>query len=356
MADLKSFAGVPPYDSELLGVFQPLLGWRGRSGLLLQRRSLIEAITSSAFALSVSTAAGGTAAAPTQLGTGNAMLDALVTRVVRQWPDRSDLTTEEWRATLTPDIIQSTVQEIVARLPQVDVATGVASPAMGGRGTLAAYYQGAGAAVQGLIAQQPTALNSLLLPSLGATVALAPDRLSRFPRLADVILSPIGLLVLFRQYFFELDSFQGPPVGHVWLSPGSSVELYESTVSRKLVERTIESALEVTQKSESTTETKEELSDSVKQDNADDMKIAASASGGFNVAVAHGEASASFDLDQARKTTSEQTHKRSRSQTEKKSSEIRQSFKTTFKTVSEVTDTLAMTSTFLEISSGSTRR
>src|SRR5439155_9841313 len=58
----------------------------------------------------------------------------------------------------------------------------------------------------------------------------------------------------------------------------------------------------------------------------------------FNVGVAHGEASASFDLDQARKTGSEQTHNRSRSQTEKKSSEIRQSFKTTFKTVSEVTD------------------
>jgi hypothetical protein len=340
MADLKSFAGVPPYDSELLGVFQPLLGWRGRSGLLLERRSLIEAVTSAAFAPSVSLAAGGAAAGPPQVATGNVVLDALVTHVTRQWPDRSELTADEWRATLTPDMIQSTVQQIVAGLAQVDVATGMAGPAVGGGGSvLAAYYQGTGAVVQGLVTQQPTTLNSLLLPSLNATLSFAPYRFSRFPRLADVILSPIGLLLLFRQYFFELDSFLGPSVGHVWLSPGSSVELYESTVRRELVERTIESALEVTQKSESTTETKEELSESVKQENADDMKIGASASGGFNVGVAHGEASASFDLDQARKTASEQTHNRSRSQTEKKSSEIRQSFKTTFKTVSEVTDT-----------------
>jgi len=342
MADLKAFAGVPPYDSELLGVFQPLLGWRGRSGLLLQRRALIEAVTSAAFAGSLATAGGGMGIGGTiPLGTGNAVLDALAGHVTRQLPGRPELTAEEWQAALTPEVIQSVVEDILAKLPKVDVATGVAGPPEGGArgGVLAAYYQGTGAAVQGLLTQQPTALNSLLIPSPYAAVALGPYRLSRFPRLADVILSPIGLLLLFRQYFFELDSFLGPPVGHVWLSPGSSAELYESTVRRQLIERSIESSLEVTQKSESTIETKEELSEAVKQENADDMKIAASASGGFNVGVAHGEASASFGLDQARKTASEQTHNRSRSQTEKKSSEIRQSFKTTFKTVSEVTDT-----------------
>src|SRR5262249_30654828 len=36
-------------------------------------------------------------------------------------------------------------------------------------------------------------------------------------------ISPIGILHLHRQYFFEFDSFLGPPVQHVWLSPGSSV-------------------------------------------------------------------------------------------------------------------------------------
>jgi hypothetical protein len=267
------------------------------------------------------------------LEAGNAVLDALARHVADQWPDRLELAAEEWQATLTPEIIQSFVQDIIAQLPPVDVAVGISG------GAFASYYQGIGAAVQTLVARQPEALNSLLMHSLYAPVALGPDRLSRFPRLADVILSPVGLLHLFRQFFFELDSFLGPPVGHVWLSPGSSLELYESTVRRRLIERSIESLFEVTQKSESTIEIKDELSEAVKQENADDMKLAASASGGFSVGVAHGEASASFNLDQARRTASEQTHNRTRSHTDKKSSEIRQSFKTTFKTVSEETDT-----------------
>src|SRR5690606_28252335 len=33
----------------------------------------------------------------------------------------------------------------------------------------------------------------------------------------SVALSPISVVHLFRQYFFELDTFLGTPVGHVWL-------------------------------------------------------------------------------------------------------------------------------------------
>ena len=36
----------------------------------------------------------------------------------------------------------------------------------------------------------------------------------------SVALSPISVVHLFRQYFFELDTFLGTPVSHVWLSPG----------------------------------------------------------------------------------------------------------------------------------------
>jgi hypothetical protein len=44
-------------------------------------------------------------------------------------------------------------------------------------------------------------------------------------QIKNVALSPISVVHLFRQYFFELDTFLGSPVGHVWLSPGSTVEL-----------------------------------------------------------------------------------------------------------------------------------
>jgi hypothetical protein len=47
-------------------------------------------------------------------------------------------------------------------------------------------------------------------------------------QLENVALSPISVVHLFRQYFFELDTFLGTSVGHVWLRPGASVELIEN--------------------------------------------------------------------------------------------------------------------------------
>jgi hypothetical protein len=60
----------------------------------------------------------------------------------------------------------------------------------------------------------------------------------------DVSLSPLGIVHIYRQYFFELDSFLGTPTGHVWLSPGSTVELVEVSTRKTVTERTIETALE----------------------------------------------------------------------------------------------------------------
>src|SRR5688500_9778945 len=56
----------------------------------------------------------------------------------------------------------------------------------------------------------------------------------------NVALSPISVVHLFRQYFFELDTFLGTPVSHVWLSPGGSVELIEVHTRKTIVEKTIE--------------------------------------------------------------------------------------------------------------------
>ncbi len=53
----------------------------------------------------------------------------------------------------------------------------------------------------------------------------------------------MGLVNIFREYFFEFDTFLGVPAGHVWISPGSTA-------------------------------------DAVKEDNANDTKLGVSASGG----------------------------------------------------------------------------
>ena len=153
-------------------------------------------------------------------------------------------------------------------------------------------------------------------------------------------LSPIGILHLFREYFFELGTFLGPPVGHVWLSPGGTVELIEVNTRRTLVEQTVSQETETTQKTELDQTTQDELSDAVKVENANDTKlgVTAQASGGVG-SVFHASASGSFNLDSSRKQAEEQTHKLMRQQSAKLSSEVRQNYKTTFRTVTETTDT-----------------
>lgn len=150
-----------------------------------------------------------------------------------------------------------------------------------------------------------------------------------------VALSPISVVHLFRQYFFELDTFLGTPVGHVWLSPGSSVELIEVSTKKTIVEKTLETTLETITKTEKDITEQDEISDAVKEDNKQDIKFGASVSGTYMGITA----SSNFDLSNSQQKAREQTHKRMRQQTEKLSTEIRKNVKSTFKTVTEITDT-----------------
>lgn len=150
----------------------------------------------------------------------------------------------------------------------------------------------------------------------------------------SVALSPISVVHLFRQYFFELDTFLGTPVSHVWLSPGSTVELIEVHSRKSIVEKTLESTLETLTKSETSTTQQDEISEAVKDENQNDVKFGASVTASY----ASIEATSSFDLSNSQQQSREKTHKQMRQQTEKLSSEIRKNFKSTFKTVTELTD------------------
>jgi len=155
----------------------------------------------------------------------------------------------------------------------------------------------------------------------------------------DVSLSPVGVVHLYRQYFFELDTFLGTPVSHVWLSPGSSVELIEVSTRKIITEKSIETSLETVTKTERSSTSQEEISEAVKQDNKDDMKLGFSTTVNQSWGTGSATATGSLNLDKTQQAAREQTQKRSRQQTEKLSTEIRQNFKTTFRTVTENTDT-----------------
>ena len=152
-------------------------------------------------------------------------------------------------------------------------------------------------------------------------------------------LSPVGFVHLFRQYFFDLGTFLGEPVEHIWLAPGTTIELIEVSTRKTTIERTQESTEETTTRSEQSTAVKDELSDAIKSENGSSTKLGVSTTHTVNYGVYQGTATASFGAESTRKDARETTHKQNREQAEKLSSEIKRSFKSVFKTVTETTDT-----------------
>ncbi len=152
-------------------------------------------------------------------------------------------------------------------------------------------------------------------------------------------LSPVGYVHLFRQYFFDLGTFLGEPVEHIWLAPGTTIEMVEVSTRKVLIERTLESLQETTTRSEESSAVKDELSDAVKSENSSSTKLGVTTTSSVNFGVYQGSATASFGVETTRKNARETSHKQNREQTEKLSSEIKRSFKSVFKTVTETTDT-----------------
>ncbi|RWB30461.1 MAG: peptidoglycan-binding protein [Mesorhizobium sp.] len=195
------------------------------------------------------------------------------------------------------------------------------------------------------------ALSSLLLAPAPDPASLEEQLAALQRRLSDpyleidprdglngVSVSPLGIVHYFRQYFFELDTFLGPAVGHIWLAPGTTVELVESSTRRTLVETIAETSQELTQAAERTNRTQEELGQAIKQENRSDTKLGFSTT--VNQSWPSGDMSAtgSINVDTSQQEARETTYKRMREQSEKLSTQIRTSYKTTFRTVTETTD------------------
>jgi hypothetical protein len=175
-------------------------------------------------------------------------------------------------------------------------------------------------------------------PSL-ADILRSPDPLASIdPRNTAGALSPVGFVHMFRQYFFDLGTFVGEPVEHIWLPPGTTIELVEVSTRRVFVEKTLESFVETAQHSEQNTTFKDEISDAVKDLNESSTKLGVSQSNTVNLYVYQGTVSANFSVDSTRSNARETVHKQNREQSEKLSRDIKQSVKTVFKTVSETTD------------------
>ncbi len=355
--------GALPYASELFGVYQPLLGWR--SALGQARLADATAQRFKAATRLIATQPSQTADNPIGALTSRAALDRTGSQIGQQLAAHiADQHTQpgtslEWHSLLTSSgepVLSAIARRVISGLQANSSSTTSMENSGASSSSLMAGHSQTQLPVPPQISQE--AATATLLQYLGTN---APGVISQIFHPAPAawqralagamwfadnhpakaaFLSPIGILHSFREYFFELGTFLGPPVGHVWLSPGGTVELIEVNSRRTLVELTVEQSTETVQKSELDQTDKDELSDAIKTENANDTKFGVTASGSGGVSgVWQASGSASFNLDSSRKQAQEQTHKRMREQSSKLSSEVRQNYKTTFRTVTETTDT-----------------
>jgi hypothetical protein len=152
-------------------------------------------------------------------------------------------------------------------------------------------------------------------------------------------LSPVGLVQIFRQYFFDFGTFLGEPIEHVWLAPGTTMELVEVSTRRTLTEYATEATTETSTRAEIENTRGDELSDAISGENQASTKLGVSTTHTANLYVYQGSGTTDFSIDSTRRTARENTHKQTKEQSQKVANEIRKTFKTTFRAITEQTDT-----------------
>lgn len=389
LTDLVDYTSVLPYASELFGIYQPLLGWKSKraarrfaQGFEHDRRALVDRLKAQFNGIvDLSFNADSMVEvrmAPGRPDTGRLRRhdSVLLQKVAEMLPPFEAYEPGQWSDVVNRDRIEALLREEIApayadffnrqvrqgdNSPETVRAMRMAGDVDRPEVVRAAFARQlaeesalAGALLHladhgqhGALAELFYAIDDNLHRANDITAALAAAGVveaylnleTMDPQDAEhirsVALSPISVVHLFRQYFFELDTFLGTPVSHVWLSPGSTVELIEIHTRRTLVEKTLEESTETVTRTESETTGEDEISEAVKEDNKQDIKFGASVSASY----ASVTATSSFDYGNSQQTAREETHRRMRRQTEKLSTEIRKNFKSTFKTVTETTDT-----------------
>jgi hypothetical protein len=395
ITDLTDYTSVLPYASEMFGVYQPLLGWKSRrveqrlrDGYRNDKRQLLETLKRR-FAPLVDIAYGENQQLridvnPGVLAGGKLrQFDSVVLlKISAALPPFERLEPAVWGAVITEDRLQTILKKDVVefytraygdlrKAGDETFDTLLRTRAMDPQAALARnnartaafeqqvqYESSVAGALAHLVRTSAFAVLTDMFYATRNTIEEAQQLVAKAraqdgaeallsletidPRdrehIRSVALSPIAVVHLFRQYFFELDTFLGTPVSHVWLSPGSSVELIEVHTRKTITEKTLEQSLETLTQAETTTTQQDEISEAVKQDNQRDVKFGASVQASYGSI----EATSSFDMANSQKMAREVTHKQMRQKTEKLSSEIRRNFKSTFRTVTETTDSVSV--------------
>lgn len=392
LTDLIDYTNILPYASELFGIYQPLLGWKSKrsaerfeNGYRRDKQSLLDRLRAE-FAAKVDIHYGRDCGVEIRVNPGalerariKSFDSVLLTKLAEKLPHYEEYQPAIWATLINQKSIHALLKEAVAPAyvalhvercqAETQRGTHAGMVAMAGGLDAATRKRAFKRAFENHLEFESSMAGALLFlvehslhdtlvklfyntkKSSLQSVELAKilnameaqegylnlDNLDPQDKddIKNVALSPISVVHLFRQYFFELDSFLGTPVSHVWLSPGSTVELIEVHTLKTLEEKYSEISTEQLTKTESSTTSQDELSEAVKEDNKQDIQLGASVSASYMSVTA----TSKFDYGTSQQTAREQTHKQMREQTEKLSTEIRNNYKSTFRTVTETADT-----------------
>jgi hypothetical protein len=390
ITDLTDYTSVLPYASEMFGVYQPMIGWKSKrlakrlsQGIVDKQNALLQGLAKQFAGVATSNFIQCDATISLQVGVTQPFKlmknnsSVLLQSLISSLPTDHLPEPPEWETLINKDVLDKKLSDVVIKayrdsyheqcaairslaaiqhndspqfLEQLALRTRQVEDNI--RRKLDEESALAGALLAMVNQQFFPQLEMIFYQKSGDELAEANQQLVDLLAVDDpfatfdpkkdiknVSLSPLGIVHLFRQYFFELDTFLGTPTGHVWLSPGSTVELIEVSTRRVLIEKTIEEATETTQKVESSVTDKDEFSEAVKQDNKTDLKLGATLTVNQSWGSGNATATGSMNLEKTQDKARENTYKRMHEQSQKLSSEIRQNYKSTFKTVTETTDT-----------------
>lgn len=371
--NLDEYKSVLPYASEIFGVYQPLLGWKSRrimsrmhKGFFLDKQNIYTRLYKNIDPrLTLADAVAGDGrldqrrlvevskislgeVVRKQRDNNSFLLDNLKSKMPRDGQEPN------WESLLSQRNLQRSVDSVLEKNLSPAIVAGY-SKDVGDIQELNRIVlnqaitesQVAGHLYELGKSKDYTAVKEMLAVKEGIwkhldrlrKVSDPLDYMDPHKDLGRVIISPVSVVHLFRQYFYEFDSFLGTPVGHVWLSPGSQVELVEVSTRKTIVERTFSSEFESIVKSEKESKELDELSTAVKDENQKNTKF------GFTTKVHQGwvggsaDASTNLGIESTQKQAREVSHKQMREQTTRLSTQIRNNYKSTFKTVTETTDT-----------------
>nr|MDU9043676.1 hypothetical protein [Candidatus Electrothrix aestuarii] len=362
---LFKYTNILPYASELFGVHQPLLGWNSkrlekrfnkgfkndRTLLLKKLREQFSGIVDVRFD-DHDNLLGDVDIQPGILKKSSLRTTGgqVVQKISSHLPPIDLYEQSVWNKVITPETIKTILQEVSVELhknisSEIDVDK--IQDIILRRNKLLEHESSLAGALLFLVEKESyDILKKIFYTSMDRTdqasallkIISAKDSSEAFldienfdptekEQLKGVTLSPISVVHLFRQYFFELDTFLGMPESHVWLSPGSSVEIIEEHTRRNRTEKTFESTLDIFTKSETETTVQDEISDAVSEENSRNLNFGASVTATYTSI----SATSSFDYASSQNNAREKMHKSMREQTRKLSSEIRKNYKSTFK-------------------------